>query len=105
LLHQLLVDRQSARAVDFVLHDTTLVNCISYPSTVNRRVKRLLGESPDRCSRGQRSWTSTGSQSRGRCTSDRQDADFMAYLRGFSVHYVMTAVIIPQPVHITSHFF
>ena len=37
LLHQLLVDRQPARTVDFILHGTTLINCTNCLNTVSRR--------------------------------------------------------------------
>ena len=47
LLHQLLVNRKPACTVDFILHDATMINCISYHSTVGRRVKRQEVGKPD----------------------------------------------------------
>ena len=43
LLHQLLVNGNPACTADFILHGTTVSNCISHTNTVESRVKGLAG--------------------------------------------------------------
>ena len=48
LLHQLLIDRQAARAGDFILHDGTLIDCTKHLNTVEARGQAVSGKECER---------------------------------------------------------